>query len=82
MTHPSSRIWIWSWICTRIWIWSWIYTRIWIWTLLTHLRVRDASIVQDLEQHVEDVGVSLLDFVKEDNGIGAPADGLCQLAAL
>ena len=39
-------------------------------------------VVEDLEQHVEDVGVRLLDLVEEDDGVGPAADGLGELPAL
>src|SRR5262249_3382385 len=46
------------------------------------LAVRQATVVENLEKHVEDVGVGLLDLVEEDHAVGAAPDGLGQLAAL
>ena len=46
------------------------------------LAVGDAAVVQDLEQDVEHVGMGLFHLVKEDHGVGLPADGLGELAAL
>ncbi len=46
------------------------------------LRVTEPTILEDLQQHVEDLGVRLLDLVEEDYGVGAPADRLGELAAL
>uniref|UniRef100_A0A0N4ZZD3 NDK domain-containing protein n=1 Tax=Parastrongyloides trichosuri TaxID=131310 RepID=A0A0N4ZZD3_PARTI len=46
------------------------------------LTVGQAAVVQHLKQHVEDVGVGLLDFVEQDDLIGAAAHGLGQGAAL
>mmetsp|Transcript_88732 Transcript_88732/g.173544 ORF Transcript_88732/g.173544 Transcript_88732/m.173544 type:complete len:436 (-) Transcript_88732:1393-2700(-) len=46
------------------------------------LRVRDAPVVQQLQQHIEDVGVRLLQLVEEDHGVGVAAERLRELAAL
>ncbi len=46
------------------------------------LGVGEAAVVEDLQEHVEDVGVRLLDLVEEDDRVGAAADGLGELAAL
>ena len=44
--------------------------------------IREASVVQHLEQDVEHLRVGLLDLVEEDHAEGAAAHGLRQLAAL
>ena len=46
------------------------------------LAVGQAAVVHDLQQHVEDVGVRLLDLVEQDHRVGAPAHRLGQLPAL
>ena len=46
------------------------------------LAVGEAAVVEDLEQDVEDIVVGLFDFVKENDGVGAAADGFGELAAL
>ena len=46
------------------------------------LAVGEPAVVEDLEQDVEDIGMSLLDLVQQDDGIGTPFDRLGQLAAL
>ena len=46
------------------------------------LAVRQASVVEQLQQHVEDLGVRLLDLVEEDDGVRPAAHGLRQLPAL
>ena len=48
----------------------------------TCLGVGEAAILQDLEHHVEDVRVGLLDLIKEDHCVRPPPDRLCQLTAL
>src|SRR5262245_39116898 len=45
------------------------------------LAVGEAAVVEDLQEHVEDVVVGLFDLVEEDNGIRATADGFGELAA-
>jgi len=40
------------------------------------------DIIKDLQQNVEDIGVGLLDFVEQDDGIRRPLDALGELAAL
>jgi hypothetical protein len=40
------------------------------------------SVVQHLQQHVEDVRVRLLDFVQQDHAVRLAADGLGQISAL
>ena len=45
------------------------------------LRVGQAAVVEHLQQHVEDVRMSLLDLVEEHDGVGAAADGFGELAA-
>src|SRR5688572_23620833 len=44
------------------------------------LGVREPSVVQNLEQNVEDIGMRFLDLVEEHYRIGAPADGFSELA--
>src|SRR5438094_649605 len=44
--------------------------------------VGQAAVVEDLEEHVEDVVVRLLDLVEEDDAVRPAADGLGQLPAL
>ena len=46
------------------------------------LAVGQPPVVEDLEQHVEHVGVRLLDLVEEHHAVGAPAHGFGELAAL
>src|SRR6266550_9524576 len=46
------------------------------------LRIRKPAFVEDLQQHVEDLGVRLLDLVEEDHAVRLAADGLSELAAL
>lgn len=45
------------------------------------LSVGEASVVEDLEEGVEDVGVGFFDFVEEDDGVGATAYLLGELAS-
>ena len=45
------------------------------------LAVRNAAVVQDLQQDVENIGMRLFHFVEQDDTIGMAADGLGQLAA-
>ena len=46
------------------------------------LAVGEAAVVEHLQQHVEDLGVRLLDLVEQDHRVRAPAHGLGELAAL
>ena len=46
------------------------------------LPVGEAAVVEHLEQHVEDVGVGLLDFVEQDQRVRPAPDGFGELAAL
>ena len=46
------------------------------------LAVGQPAVVQDLEQHVEDLRVRLLDLVEQDDRVRAAADRLGELAAL
>ena len=46
------------------------------------LAVGEPAVVEDLEQHVEDVRVRLLDLVEEDHAVRPPAHRLGELAAL
>ena len=46
------------------------------------LAIREATVVEHLEEDVPHVGVGLLDLVEEDDAVGAPAYGLGELAAL
>ncbi len=46
------------------------------------LAVGQPALVEDLQQHVEDIWVSLLDLVEQQHRVGPPADGLGQLASL
>ena len=46
------------------------------------LAVGQPAIVEHLEQHVPDLGMGLLDLVEQDHGVGPPAHGLGQLAAV
>ncbi len=45
------------------------------------LGVGQAAVVHHLQQHVEDIGVRLFDFVEEDDRVGTAMDGLGELAA-
>ncbi len=40
------------------------------------------AVVEDLEEHVEDLGVRLLDLVQEDEAVGLAAHGVGELAAV
>src|SRR5215207_230113 len=44
------------------------------------LGVREASVIEDLQQRIEDVGVGLLDFVEEDDRVGTTTNLLRELA--
>mgnify|MGYP007099125007 CR=1 FL=1 len=44
--------------------------------------VGEPAVVEHLQEDVERLRVGLLDLVEEDDGVGAPADGLRELAAL
>ena len=46
------------------------------------LAVRQAAVVEHLQQDVEDVGMRLLDFVEQDDGVRLAAHGVRELAAL
>src|SRR5579883_74487 len=46
------------------------------------LPVRQAAIVQHLQQDVEDIGRGLLDLIQQDDAVGVAAHGLSELAAL
>ena len=46
------------------------------------LAVGQATVVHHLQEHVEDVGVGLLDLVEQHDRVRAAAHGLGQLAAL
>src|SRR5690606_15519371 len=46
------------------------------------LRVGQAAVVEDLEEHVEHLGVRLFELVQQHDRVGAAADGLGQLPAL
>src|SRR5260370_15977856 len=45
------------------------------------LRIAEPAVLENLQQHVEDLGMRLLDFVEEDHGVGPAAYSLGQLAA-
>ena len=40
------------------------------------------TVVEDLQQHVEDVGVGFLDLVEQDQAVAAPAHEVGELAAV
>src|SRR5262249_11913526 len=46
------------------------------------LAVGEPSVVEELQEDVEDVGVGLLDLIEEKHGIRAPTDRLGELSAL
>src|SRR5215216_2868998 len=46
------------------------------------LGVREAPVIEDLQERVEDVGVGLLDLVEENDRVGTPADLLGELSRL
>lgn len=46
------------------------------------LAVCEATVLKDLEQHVEHVGVRLLNFIQKDDGERTAPDRLCQDTAL
>src|SRR5581483_1076472 len=46
------------------------------------LGVSQLAIFQNLEQHVEDIGVSLFDFVEQDHTVGLTANSLGKLTTL
>ena len=43
--------------------------------------VGESAVVEDLEQDVEDVGVSFFDFVEQDDAVGASSDGFGESAS-
>ena len=43
--------------------------------------IGQASLFEDLQQHIGHIRVRLLDFVEQHDGIGLPADLFCKLAA-
>ena len=45
------------------------------------LSIGDAPVIEDLQHHVEDIGVRLLHLVEEDHGIGPAPDGFGELSA-
>src|SRR5215208_281117 len=47
-----------------------------------HYGVREAPVIEDLQERVEDVGVGLLDLVEENDRVGTPADLLRELSRL
>src|SRR5262249_60017710 len=49
---------------------------------LVSLGVGQSPILQHLEQHIEDLGMSLLDLIEEHHTVGAPLDGLGELPCL
>src|SRR4029077_10297487 len=48
----------------------------------TALGVREVSVLEDLEEDVEDLGMGLLDLVEEDDRVVLATDSLGQLATL
>src|SRR5262245_26798641 len=46
------------------------------------LSIGQPSVVEDLQQNVEDILVSLLDLIEEDHRVGAPSHSLGQLPSL
>src|SRR5205807_7213930 len=46
------------------------------------LGIGQLAVLKNLEQHVEDIGVSLLDFVEQDHTVGLAADCLSELSTL
>ena len=46
------------------------------------LAIGQAAIVQNLQQHIEDVRMGLFDFVQQDDAVGVTAYSLSQLTAL
>ena len=46
------------------------------------LAIGQAAVVEYLQKYIEDVGVSLLDFVKQHHAVGAAAHRFGELAAL
>src|SRR5829696_1859852 len=46
------------------------------------LGVREASVIEDLQERVEDLRMGLLDLVEEDDRVGTPADLLRELSSL
>ena len=49
---------------------------------VTHLGIGEAPILEDLEHHVEDVRVGLLNLIEEHHCVRPPPHRLCQLSAL
>ena len=45
----------------------------------TALIIRQTTVIKDLQEDIEDVGVSLLDLVEEDDGVGLAADRFGEL---
>ena len=46
------------------------------------LPVGDAAVIEDLQHHVEHIGVGLLHLVEQDHRVGSAPDRFCELAAL
>src|ERR1700694_1264473 len=46
------------------------------------LRIAEPAILEDLQQHVEHLGMRLLDLVEQDHGVGPATNSLGQLTAL
>ena len=47
----------------------------------TSLRIGEASVVEQLQQNIEHIGMRLLDFVEQDHGVRTATHGLGELAA-
>src|SRR4028118_1765401 len=45
------------------------------------LSIGNATIIEDLQHHVEDIGMRFLDFVEENHRIRTPTDRFCKLTA-
>ncbi len=48
----------------------------------SHLAIRDAAIIQDLQQHIEHVHVRLLNLIKQHHAVGLAPNCIRQQAAL
>ncbi len=49
---------------------------------LTAIRVRQGAVIHDLQQHIENIRVGLLDFVQQQHGVRMARDRLGQQTAL
>ena len=46
------------------------------------LAVGQPAVVENLQQHIENIAVSLFNLVKQNHAVGSAANGFCKLSAL